>query len=66
MILNNGETGFVIPLDDKQEWIELIRQIIQGKALRQNLAECARQRAFEHFDLAHMITSYGKIYQDGR
>ena len=53
----DGETGFVIPVDDLDALLERLERLISDAALRRRLGIAARQYALNHFDLDRFVTA---------
>jgi glycosyltransferase involved in cell wall biosynthesis len=65
-VINSYDNGILVSLDRLEEWVEIIRRVVQDKGLRESLSEKARQRALEKFSVERMVASYASIYQNGR
>ncbi len=48
-VVQNGDTGFVIPAGDIRSLVSSVRNVLQNKNLRNSMAESARRRARDHF-----------------
>ncbi len=59
----DGETGFLCPLGDVDALTEATRRLVTDEALHARLAENARARAVDTFDLEHIIPHYEAYYE---
>jgi glycosyltransferase involved in cell wall biosynthesis len=61
-IVGNEKTGLLLPLHNKQQWIEAIRSLINNENKRKSLSQMARSEISERFNLGKMVENYEKIY----
>ncbi|MEM1041579.1 MAG: N-acetyl-alpha-D-glucosaminyl L-malate synthase BshA [Bacteroidota bacterium] len=59
----DGETGFLCPLADVDCLTDATRRILTDEALHARMAEAARRRAVEHFDINRIVPQYEGFYQ---
>jgi glycosyltransferase involved in cell wall biosynthesis len=57
-IVSNGETGWVLPVDDPRPWADLLAQFLEGRAGQVTLAEAAQEFARRNFDDERWAASY--------
>jgi glycosyltransferase involved in cell wall biosynthesis len=61
-LVNDGETGFVIPSQRPQLMIEKINQLLDDPDLCENMGKRGKQRIYDHFTLANMERTYLELY----
>lgn len=61
-VIENGNTGLLLPLDKPDEWISTIKSLIIGALKRKSLSEMAKTKIEERFSLRAMVDNYEKIY----
>lgn len=65
-VVENGTTGFVVPQDRPAEMVEPIVRLLKDGALRQRMAEAARNRVREAFSVdahvARLLEIYGSLH----
>lgn len=59
----DGETGFLCPLADTEAMARAVGRILSDDALHARMAEAARRRAVEHFDIARIVPQYEAFYE---
>lgn len=62
-IVIDGETGFVVMVDDESALAERILYLLQHPTERKRMGERARQHAEAHFDLHRMVERYAQVLQ---
>lgn len=60
-IVLEGETGFVVPVEDEGLLAERIIYLLQHPEERRRMGERARQHAETHFDLQTMLERYAQV-----
>ncbi|MGQ9487283.1 MAG: glycosyltransferase [Armatimonadota bacterium] len=60
-IVLDGETGFVVPVDDEALLAERILYLLQHPDKRKRMGERARQHAEAHFDQQKMVDRYAQV-----
>jgi glycosyltransferase involved in cell wall biosynthesis len=60
--IEDGETGFLIPIDDPSSLAQAVTRLIDDPALRERMGERARTLALERFTAARMARSYEALY----
>lgn len=59
-IVSDGESGFVVPVDDLEALVEALVRLLDDDALRADMGAAARARAVERFDAA---TNAGRLFE---
>ncbi|MFO8099190.1 MAG: N-acetyl-alpha-D-glucosaminyl L-malate synthase BshA [Salinibacter sp.] len=62
-LVNDGETGFLCPLDDLDAFTARTRQLLTNEELHETMAAAARERAVETFDLDRVVPLYEDYYR---
>jgi N-acetyl-alpha-D-glucosaminyl L-malate synthase BshA len=62
-LIVHGETGFLCPLDDLQEFTERTRELLTDDDLQDEMAAAARARAVETFDIDRVVPRYEDYYE---
>jgi N-acetyl-alpha-D-glucosaminyl L-malate synthase BshA len=62
-LIVHGETGFLCPLDDIEEFTECTRVLLTDDELHDEMAAAARQRAVETFDIDRVVPLYEDYYE---
>ena len=65
-ILEQGESGLLVPPGDVAAIEAALRTLLRDQELRRQLAERARNRAVEHYDLQRVVGQVEKIYVETR
>ena len=65
-ILDDGETGFVVPQHDTDALAERLRRVVSDDVLRDRLGERARERAESAYDWAVTAEQWAAVYDDAR
>lgn len=63
-VLHDGETGLMVPQQDAQGLADALRRLLDESDLRVKLAENARQRIEQHFDIKQNTAAMRKIFSD--
>jgi sugar transferase (PEP-CTERM/EpsH1 system associated) len=61
-VIEDEKTGLLIPVNEKQQWIEAIRMLIRNDDKRRSISEMAMAEVNERFSLQKMVEDYEKIY----
>jgi glycosyltransferase involved in cell wall biosynthesis len=59
-----GDCGLLVAPGDREALGEALRRVLEDGALREQLAECGRRRAREHFSLSAMIEAMETRYRE--
>jgi N-acetyl-alpha-D-glucosaminyl L-malate synthase BshA len=62
-LIVHGETGFLCPLDDLQEFTKCTRELLTNDDLQDEMAAAARARAVETFDIDRVVPRYEDYYE---
>lgn len=62
-LIVHGETGFLCPLDDVEEFTECTRMLLNDDDLHDEMAAAARKRAVETFDIDRVVPLYEEYYE---
>jgi N-acetyl-alpha-D-glucosaminyl L-malate synthase BshA len=62
-LIVHGETGFLCPLDDLEEFTACTRKLLTDEALHDEMAAAARTRAVETFDIDRVVPRYEEYYE---
>jgi N-acetyl-alpha-D-glucosaminyl L-malate synthase BshA len=62
-LIVHGETGFLCPLDDVEEFTECTRVLLTDDDLHDEMAAAARERAVETFDIDRVVPLYEDYYE---
>ena len=60
----DGETGFVVELDDVTAMADRIIQLLEDPALRTRMGQEGRRRVEEHFNISQNIKQIEKVYTE--
>jgi N-acetyl-alpha-D-glucosaminyl L-malate synthase BshA len=63
-LVNDEETGFLCSVDDVDAFTERTRALLHDEDLRNRMAEAARSRAVETFDIDRVVPTYERYYED--
>ncbi len=63
-LVNDGETGFLCPLNDVDAFTNRTRALLQDQDLHTRMSEAARQRAIDTFDIDRVVPMYERYYED--
>ncbi len=62
-LVNDGETGFLCPLDDLEAFTDRTRRLLTDDDLHASMAQAARDRAVNTFDIDRVVPLYEDYYQ---
>jgi len=62
--IDEGETGFIVPIKDPKRLAEGIHKIITNPALSRTMGDKARKRVVELFDQNKIVDQQVRIYQE--
>ncbi|MCB2082071.1 MAG: glycosyltransferase, partial [Rickettsiales bacterium] len=62
-IVTEGESGYLVPVDDVAAMAVPIQQLLQDKALHDAMAQAAREKDLSAWSADHMVTEIEKIYR---
>ncbi len=65
-LVNDGETGFLCPVNDVDAFTERTRSLLNDDDLHGRMAEAARQRAMDTFDIDRVVPKYEQYYEEVR
>lgn len=63
-VVNNNETGFLVPVDETNGFVDSIEQLVLDPKLRKSMGENGRQRAFEMFSFDQYCLKLKEYYTD--
>ncbi|HMJ26435.1 MAG TPA: glycosyltransferase family 4 protein [Pyrinomonadaceae bacterium] len=63
-IIEDGDTGLLVPLADAESLAKAMDQILTNPKLRQRLSENARRVARERFSLGRMVEATEQVYRE--
>ena len=58
-IMENGETGFLV--DGKDEWISVLKKLINNKELRERIGKNARDQAVKNYSIEKIQSKYLEV-----
>jgi len=59
-----GETGYLVPPQNPDALATSILDMIEAKPLWPDMAQAARKRVEEHFNIRVMVSNYEKLYRE--
>lgn len=62
-IVEDGRTGFVVPMGDAQAMADRLTSVLSDRAMAEALGQQGRERALKHFTLDHMADQFLALYQ---
>jgi len=62
--VDDGETGFIFPVDDHETLADRLLVLVANEDLRKKMGEKARVRAKEQFDMKRLAREYECLYAD--
>jgi glycosyltransferase involved in cell wall biosynthesis len=62
-IVEDGETGFLVPSEDPESLAEKILFILKNRELSEKMAMEARKKVVEEYDLNNMVKRYVHLYE---
>jgi N-acetyl-alpha-D-glucosaminyl L-malate synthase BshA len=63
-VVDDGSTGFLLPVGDVQAMARRAAEILDGDGLRRRLSAAARRRAEERFPLPKIVDAYEAYYRE--
>jgi glycosyltransferase involved in cell wall biosynthesis len=63
-LVNDGETGFLCPVGNVDAFTERVRALLHDEELHDRMAEAARTRAMETFDIDRVVPMYEQYYDE--
>ena len=63
-VVVDGETGFLVPLEDAEALADRLAQLIEDRELRRRMGRAARAYAEAHFDEQRITEHILEIYDD--
>jgi glycosyltransferase involved in cell wall biosynthesis len=63
-LVENGESGFLLPSGDEAGLLRGCREILESPALRRRMGERALALARSRFSMENMIDGYARVYRD--
>lgn len=61
-IVLDGQTGYLVPMDDAPEMAEAIMRVLEDRTNAQKLGERGRKRASEHFAIGRTANKISRVY----
>ncbi len=62
--VNDGETGFIFPVNDHESLADKLLSLIRNERLRKETGEKARVKAKEKFDMRKLARAYEELYME--
>jgi glycosyltransferase involved in cell wall biosynthesis len=62
--IENGLNGFLVPLDDKNAFIESIELLTENKELRLSMGKASRTKMLREFSQSRLLKSYEDFYAE--
>ena len=62
--VRDGDTGFVVPVDDPDALAVAIRRLLEDSELRREMGLEARRLALECFTSERMVAGFERLYQE--
>lgn len=62
-LVNDGETGYLCPVNDVDAFTNRTRALLSDEDLHDRMAENARLRAVDTFDIGKVVPSYERFYE---
>jgi glycosyltransferase involved in cell wall biosynthesis len=63
-LVNDGETGYLCAVNDVDAFTERTRALLKDEELHDRMAEAARSRAEDTFDIDHVVPKYERYYEE--
>ena len=63
-LVNDGETGYLCAVNDVDAFTERTRALLKDEDLHEQMAEAARSRAEDTFDIDHVVPNYERYYEE--
>lgn len=61
----NYETGFLFPLNNKEVFIERLKELLNNQVLRNQMGRKGRERVNEKFNIQDTVRSYQRLFKNG-
>jgi N-acetyl-alpha-D-glucosaminyl L-malate synthase BshA len=65
-LVDDGETGFLCPVDDVEAFTDRVRTLLTDDDLHGDVAQAARNRAEDTFDIDRVVPMYERYYEQVR
>lgn len=65
-LVEDGETGYLCPVDDVDGFTDRVRALLNDEALHERMSQAARTRAVETFDIDRVVPKYEDYYEQVR
>lgn len=62
-LIDNGETGFLVPFGDPKALSEAIIRLLRDPVLARMIGERAKERTIHRFSLENMVNQYESLYE---
>ena len=63
-LVNDEETGYLCAVNDVDAFTERTRALLEDEDLHERMAEAARSRAVDTFDIDHVVPKYERYYEE--
>ena len=63
-LVNHGETGYLCPVDDIEAFTKHTRDLLTDEELHEEMAQAARDRAVNTFDIDRVVPLYEDYYRE--
>jgi glycosyltransferase involved in cell wall biosynthesis len=60
-VINDGETGLITPVRDSHALAQAVGRLLEDGALRERMAQRAREHALGHFSIQQMVDRYLEV-----
>jgi glycosyltransferase involved in cell wall biosynthesis len=60
-VVEDGVTGFVVPIEDKAGLVDSVRRLVADPGLRARMGRRARERAMEMFSLQASVENWHRV-----
>lgn len=61
--VDDGENGFLIPIQNPKALVDKLRILINDKSLREKMGRCGRLKAEKEFSIINVVNKHLEIYQ---
>lgn len=62
--VDDGANGFLIPIKDSESLAAKLTQLIEDRALREQMGKCAREKAEREFSVKTVIDKHLQVYEE--
>ena len=62
--MDDGAKGFLIPIKDSESLAAKLTQLIEDRALREQMGKCAREKAEREFSVKTVIDKHLQVYEE--